>query len=208
MSDTDNTETDSVRFKFLALSCYGDFFRRPKQEIRYVKIFNSKNVWISLHFPCYSAPSPISVIVIVTQKKCNKDRHKQVWPSRPISCPRTKRFFCKVSLLWQFLWDSNCIIEEISSRLLKRSNRQKFTARSSCHPPLNHLVWQLQFQQQHQKRLIFNRNLECSDKFQFVSWKIQKAVKHVQATWVKRTKSENESLHERGKPKSALIICL
>ena len=92
MSDTDNTETDSVRFKFLALSCYGDFFRRPKPEIRYVKIFNSKNVWISLHFPCYSAPSPISVIVIVTQKKCNKDRHKQVWPSRPISCPRTKRF--------------------------------------------------------------------------------------------------------------------
>ena len=138
-------------------------------------IFNSKIVWILLHFPCYSVLLSISIIVVVTQKKCIKVRHKQVWPSRPISCPRTKKIFAKSAYCDNFYepkWDSNCVIEEISSRLLKRSNRQKFTARSSCHPPLNHLVW-WQLRQQQQKRLIFSRNLECSDEFQFVSWKIQ-----------------------------------
>ena len=32
-------------------------------------IFNSKIVWILLHFPCYSVLLSISIIVVVTQKK-------------------------------------------------------------------------------------------------------------------------------------------
>ena len=140
-------------------------------------IFNSKIVWILLHFPCYSVPFLFNLYYCRRNSKksaLKSDTNKSGLQDQ--SVVQGQNDFCKVSFFcdnfYEPKWDSNCVIEEISSRLLKRSNRQKFTARSSCHPPLNHLVW-WQLRQQQQKRLIFSRNLECSDEFQFVSWKIQ-----------------------------------